>query len=771
MKSFKEILREQEGGRKEFRDLLKSGQIDIKIEQQPADPTKPKTSRRKRNVGQGKPAQTTTQQPASAKPELTKQQQSAINKGYRTPEGNISQRGVETYATRRGAMGYGDPGKDPSKYGVDPRRISADARQRTTSAAAGDKAARSSIKADVKKIEARYPAPKPATGSQSSFSQFSRRASSITSDIKTGRANIPTPEMSAKDTKFFRGLEPDPVKRTAAKIDAAIGQQADDLMGKKGPQAPTRYSNKGLADLSKAIDAVDDVKPATPPKPTASSVAPRRGQGSRVVGSRVARGGAPQAGTRQTAAMLDALRDMGTTQPLKPKPQQPSTVTYGGGRGRAAAATPKPQTVTPTTVSKPQTPVQPQAPKPQFKTTQVKLPEPPKSSSPSVAPPAAKPRVTLNNTPAPAAPTGREAAKAKVLNQIDTNRRLATNMGRARRLGTGTMGVLSKVGGPATAAIEGGIEMADPEKKPSLVRTGVKKGAQLAAASKGAQLGAKIGGLGGPWGRVAGTVIGGGIGYATAGGAFEKVAGQTPTEKALAAKTNRQVQQIQKPQYGDTPKGDFDTRPLQTVIKDPRTGKETVGYLAKRTYKGQEYTGYKAADTSNAARAASSSNPFERIGRTLFPSAYTKSDEEAMKKRVAKIKQLQGLPESRKPAKTYTQFMEQVRDTYQQSDTSKKTQSGTERVLRGIDTVAHLVSKGMGRTTDFLGSATSGAVKGLTGRLVDLEKIGYEGEKLINRAGRGLRDTEKRMGRNLSQTNIQLNPPGSGYPSNLRRGR
>jgi len=412
-----------------------------------------------------------------------------------------------------------------------------------------------------------------------------------------------------------------------------------------------------------------------------------------------------------------------------------------------------------------------QAPKPQFKTTQVKLPELPQSSSPSAAPPAAKPKVTLNNTPAPAAPTGREAAKAKVLNQIDTNRRLATSSGRLSRLGTGTMGVLRKVGGPTTAAIEGGIEMADPEKKPSLVRTGIKKGAQLAAASKTAALGAKAGSILGPKGALAGGIIGGIAGYTGAGGAFEKVAGQTPTEKALAAKTNRQVQQIQKPQYGDTPEGNFDTRPLQTVIKDPKTGKETVGYLAKRTYKGQEYTGYKAADTSNAARAASSSNWLERIGRTINPGAYTKSDEEAMKKRVAKIKQLQGLPEGRTPMKTYTQFMEQVRDTYQQSDTSKKTQSGTERVLRGIDTVAHLVSKGMGRTTDFLGSATSGLVKGLTGDAVDLERIGHEGEKLINRAGRGLRDTEKRMGRNLSQTNIQLNPPGSGYPSNLRRGR
>ena len=696
MKSFKEILREQEGGRKEFRDLLKRGKIDIKIEQQPADPTKPKTSRRKRNVGQGKPAQPTTQQPASAKPELTKQQQSAINKGYRTPEGNISQRGVETYATRRGAMGYGDPGKDPSKYGVDPRQASADARQRTTSAAAGDKAARSSIKADVKKIEARYPAPKPATGSQSSFSQFSRKASGITSDIKTGRANIPTPSMSAKDTKFFQGLEPDPVKRTAAKIDAAIGQQADDLMGKKGPQAPTRYSKKGLADLGKAIDDLDAPSPAAKPKPSTPAAPP----------------------AAKPKPTLPRIKPSTPAAPPAAKPTGAARVTYGAGG----------------------------APKSSFKAFSQQA-------------------TTKATTP------GSTGSTSQAVQQINTATKLKTPMGRMSRLGTGTMGVLRKVGGPATAAIEGGIEMADPEKKPSLVRTGIKKGAQLAAASKGAQLGAKIGGLGGPWGRVAGTVIGGGIGYATAGGAFEKVAGQTPTEKALAAKTNRQVQQIQKPQYGDTPKGDFDTRPLQTVIKDPRTGKETVGYLAKRTYKGQEYTGYKAADTSNAARAASSSNWLERIGRTINPSAYEKSDAEAMKKRVAKIKQLQGLPEGKTPMKTYTQFMEQVRDTYQQSDTSKKTQSGTERVLRGIDTVAHLVSKGVGRTTDFLGSATSGVVKGLTGGTVDLERIGHEGEKLINRAGRGLRDTEKRMGRNLSQTNIQLNPPGSGYPSNLRRGR
>lgn len=721
MKSFKEILREQEG-RKQFRDLLKGKQIDIKIEQQPSSQQAPsyqgKAARRaaKVNVSQQKPTAARVADTA-----LTPKQQQAQAKGYRTPEGNISQRGVETYATRRGAMGYGDPGKDPSKYGVDPRKAAEAARERTRTASQGvgaeRRAARRGIKIDVAKIERNYPAPKPATGSQSSFSQFSRKASGITSDIKTGRANISTPEMSVKDAKFFKSLEPDPVKRTAAKIDAAIGQQADDLMGKKGPQAPTGYRQQGLKDLSKAIDDLNTPSSKPQVKPSQPAPAPkvRRGQGARAAGSTTTRGGAPQTGTRQTAAMLDALRDMSDDAAKASKPKGAARVTYGQGS----------------------------APSSSFK-----------AFSQQATTAAAKPGSTGSTSAATA--------------QIDTARRLATPMGRASKLGGMVRGVASKATLPVTAGIEGAAEILAPEKQASVPRTVIKKGAQLAAASKGAQLGAKIGSLGGPWGRAIGGLVGGGIGYATAGSGFETVAGQTPTEKKAAAKLNRDVQQMQKPSVDP---GAFDTRPLQTVVKDPTTGKETVGYLTKQNYQGQEFTGYKAADTSNAARAASSTRWLERIGRTINPKAYEKSDEEAMRKRVARIKQLQGLPEGRTPMKTYTQFMEQVRDTYQQSDTSKKTQSGTERVLRGMDTIAHLVSKGTGRAVDFFGSATSGVVKGLTGGKVDLEKIGYEGEKLINRAGRGLRDTEKRMGRNLSQTNIQLNPPGSGYPSNLRRGR
>jgi len=592
MKSFKEILREQEG-RKEFKELLKTGKIDIKIEQQPEQ-----LSTSQKHQGKGaKRAARVSQKPTAARvadAALTPKQQQAQAKGYRTPEGNISQRGVETYATRRGAMGYGDPGKDPSKYGVDPRKAAEAARERTRTASQGvgaeRRAARRGIKIDVAKIEKNYPAPKPATGSQSSFSQFSRQASSISSDVKTGRANISTPEMSAKDTKFFKGLEPDPVKRTAAKVDAAIAQQADDLMGKKGPQAPTRYRQQGLKDLSKAIDAVDDVKPATPPKPTRASVAPKRGQGSRVVGSRVARGGAPQAGTRQTAAMLDAFRDMGTTQSLKPKPQEPSRVTYGGGRGRAAAATPKPQTVTPTTVSAPQTPTQPQAPKPQFKTTQVKLPEPPKSSSPQVAPEkaSAKPKVTVNDTPAP---TGRQSAQRRALDAIDDMRATRTAAGRlnkslggiGRGIVSGTKGAVKRGALPvAMGAIDAYSDITDPNIKASPQRAVAKQATSGLAAWRAGVAAARL--TPGPPLVKAGAGLVAGTAAQLGGQAlFDKLAGQTPTQKAAAAKAYRQSQRFQKGEWADQPGMGFDTRPLQTVIKDPKTGKETVGYLTKKT--------------------------------------------------------------------------------------------------------------------------------------------------------------------------------------------
>lgn len=280
MKSFKEFLGEQEEGRKEFRDLLKTGEIKVNIQQQPADATKPRTPRRKRNVGQNKPA--STEKPAEPAPPLSPRQQKGIDKGYRTPEGAITQRGVETYATRRGAYGYGDEGKDPSKYGIDPRQVSADARTRSQTAASppgtpGRSEARAEIRSDVKKIDKNYPPAPAPTGDKSTFSQFSRKASEISGDTRTGRSNISTPQLSKKDQAFFDKLEPDPVARTRAKIDATLGQSADDLTGKSGPQAPTGYSKKGLDALSKELDKPErpvEVKP-NKPAPAPTNIKPR----------------------------------------------------------------------------------------------------------------------------------------------------------------------------------------------------------------------------------------------------------------------------------------------------------------------------------------------------------------------------------------------------------------------------------------------------------------------------------------------------------------
>ena len=109
---------------------------------------------------------------APTAPTLTRAQRAAIEKGYRTPTGQQTIRGLETYATRRGSMGYGDAGKDPTQYGVDPREVSAQSRERTAAAAAGDSSARRGIKSDYKKIDTKYPNPNPTTG----FADFSRKA-------------------------------------------------------------------------------------------------------------------------------------------------------------------------------------------------------------------------------------------------------------------------------------------------------------------------------------------------------------------------------------------------------------------------------------------------------------------------------------------------------------------------------------------------------------------------------------------------------------------
>ena len=169
---------------------------------------------------------------APTAPTLTAAQRAAIKKGYRTPTGQQTIRGLETYATRRGAMGYGDAGKNPAQYGVDPRAVSAQSRERTAAAAAGDPVARSGIKSDYKKIDAKYPNPNPTTG----FADFSRRATAAANASRpTGVPVVPqTPENTYIRNMQDQGRPVDP-KFVELQGIKASGKDKPEIIGQSAP--------------------------------------------------------------------------------------------------------------------------------------------------------------------------------------------------------------------------------------------------------------------------------------------------------------------------------------------------------------------------------------------------------------------------------------------------------------------------------------------------------------------------------------------------------
>ncbi len=169
---------------------------------------------------------------APTAPTLTRTQRAAIEKGYRTPTGQQTIRGLETYATRRGAMGYGDAGKDPTQYGVDPREVSAQSRERTAAAAAGDPAARSGIKSDYKKIDTKYPNPNPTTG----FADFSKKATAAANASRpTGVPVVPqTPENTYIRTMQDQGRSVDPDFVNAQGLEATGAKP--EMVGQSAPK-------------------------------------------------------------------------------------------------------------------------------------------------------------------------------------------------------------------------------------------------------------------------------------------------------------------------------------------------------------------------------------------------------------------------------------------------------------------------------------------------------------------------------------------------------
>ena len=196
-----------------------------------------------------------------------------------------------------------------------------------------------------------------------------------------------------------------------------------------------------------------------------------------------------------------------------------------------------------------------------------------------------------------------------------------------------------KLAGRAVAPIAFAADVASERSKGSGLLRSLAKGAVSAA---GGALGAAGGSVAGP----VGTVAGGAAGAAAASRAFDTVAGANAVQRKAMATANRQ-RQSGGALVGTGGKTTFDTKKntmttgnktvnlaKTSVVKDPKSGKAETGFLA---YKGGKAVYKRAADPSTLAQT--SSNPLERIGRSLFAGAYKKSDETARQSRLTQAAQ------------------------------------------------------------------------------------------------------------------------------------
>ena len=185
-----------------------------------------------------------------------------------------------------------------------------------------------------------------------------------------------------------------------------------------------------------------------------------------------------------------------------------------------------------------------------------------------------------------------------------------------------------KVGGKLLGPAAAALDVADEKAKGSGWARSLAKGAAVAA---GGALGGAAGSVAGPVGTVGGSVGG----AMAASKAFDVAAGANAKERAAMAAANRQ-RQAGTAVKGIGGKTTFDTKKniMTTGVGSQRKtvglaktgvvqrgGQSTVGHLA---YKGGQAV-YKAGPSAQSL-AKTSSNPLERIGRTMFAGAYKKHD-------------------------------------------------------------------------------------------------------------------------------------------------
>jgi hypothetical protein len=240
-----------------------------------------------------------------------------------------------------------------------------------------------------------------------------------------------------------------------------------------------------------------------------------------------------------------------------------------------------------------------------------------------------------------ALPAGGQLVKSEPSGKLSTDVRTTSTKPTAKPTPTTKPTVNPLKGLKSGSVLSGAIDTALEKSKGSGWVRSLAKGATTAL---GTLAGGALGSVGGPVGTFAGGTAGG----MAASQAFDTAAGANAKERAAMRQQKRQsqsggaLQGIGGQTTFDTKKGTMTTgsgsqkKTVQlgktSVVTDPKTGKKETGYLA---YKGGKAV-YKRADTSNAALAKTSSNPLERVGRTLFSGAYKQHD---IKQQAAKLKQ------------------------------------------------------------------------------------------------------------------------------------
>ena len=261
-------------------------------------------------------------------------------------------------------------------------------------------------------------------------------------------------------------------------------------------------------------------------------------------------------------------------------------------------------------------------------------PQPAVSGSSTISP------TQASNAGAPTSTPGLRQSVSNLGSKIKSRLPQAPKVPTGLKSAVGTAGRLS---GPALTAVGGALETGAEREKGSGWARSLAKGAAVTA---GGILGGTLGGVaGGGVGSAALGVAGAYGGASAAGAAFDTVAGANAAQRKTMATTNRQKQaggglagiggkttfSKAKDGTGFMSTGAGTQRKTvsvakTSVVKDPKTGKRETGHLA---FKGGQAVYKRAQDPSTLAKT--SSNPLERIGRTINPNAYKAQDEVSRK--------------------------------------------------------------------------------------------------------------------------------------------